>query len=101
MAAALNNIDVIKEAYSTAENSSGSAMAEQARYEQSVQYSIDRLKSSAQEFAATFADSDFLKGLVDGANSAVEAITKLVDQIGALGTIGAGIGATKFFKNFD
>lgn len=101
LAAALNNVDVIKEAYATAENSSGSAMAEQSRYEQSVQYSIDRLKASAQEFSAAFADSGFLKGLIDGANTAVEAFTKLVEQIGALGTIGSGIAISKFFKNFD
>lgn len=101
LAAALNNIDVIKEAYKTAEESQGSAEREQARYEQSIQYSIDKVKGSAQELAATFASSDFLKGLVDGANSALEVITALVDKLGMIGTVGAGLAASKFFKNFD
>lgn len=101
LAAAFNNIDVIKEAYKTAEGSEGSAMEEQSKYEQSVEYSLDRLKASAEEFAATFAKSDLLKGLIDSGNILLELITNITDKFGALETIVTGIGSFAFFKNLD
>lgn len=42
--AALNNISAIKEAYRTAENCTGSALASQDAYEQGIQYSLNRLE---------------------------------------------------------
>ena len=101
LAAALNNVQTIKDAYQTAENSTGSAMQEQSRYEQSIQYSIDRIKASAQQLAATSFDSSFLKGLVDTGNAGVEVITKLIDKVGILGTALGGVGIFSFIKNLD
>lgn len=101
LAAALNNVQTIKDAYQTAENSTGSAMQEQSRYEQSIKYSIDRIKASAQQLAATSFKSSFLKGLVDTGNAAVEVITKLIDKVGILGTALGGVGIFSFIKNLD
>ena len=101
LAAALNNVQTIKDAYQTAENSTGSAMQEQSRYEQSIQYSIDRIKASAQQLAATSFKSSFLKGLVDTGNAGVEVITKLIDKVGILGTALGGVGIFSFIKNLD
>nr|MDB6475689.1 phage tail tape measure protein [Blautia wexlerae] len=99
LAAALNNIDVIKKAYETAENSAGSAKKEQDKYEESIQYSIDRIKASCQELAATMADSGMIKGVIDFGNSFVEVLTKIIDKIGILTPLLAGGGIFEFFKN--
>lgn len=99
LAAALNNIDVIKKAYETAENSAGSAKKEQDKYEESIQYSIDRIKASCQELAATMADSGMIKGVIDFGNSFVEVLTKIIDKIGISTPLLAGGGIFEFFKN--
>lgn len=80
LASALNNVDDIKNAYESAENSAGSAMAEQEKYAQSAQYSIDRLQASLQELSVNTLNSDSVKWFVDVANGAVN----LTDKIGLL-----------------
>ena len=95
--AVLGNLDTLQEAYETAENSAGSAMREQENYEKSIQYSLDRLTASAQEWSATLVDSGVIKFFVDLANVVVELSTVITP----LGTIGAGAGVFAFFKNLD
>ena len=70
--AVLGNLDTLQAAYETAENSAGSAMREQENYEKSIQYSLDRLSASAQEWSNTLVSSDVVKWFVDLANAAVE-----------------------------
>ena len=99
LASALNNIDVIQKAYETAENSAGSAQEEQEKYEESIQYSIDRIKASCQELAATMADSGLIKAAINFGNSFVEILTKIIDKIGILTPLIAGGGIFEFIKN--
>lgn len=100
--AVLGNLDTLKSAYQTAEESAGSAMREQERYEQSVQYSIDRMNASLESLANTFLDSKFLKGFVDFGNDAINVVETLIEKFGVLPTllttIGVGFGAFKSFK---
>lgn len=84
LAATLNNIDDLKAAYETAEKSAGSAQKEQENYEKSIQYSIDRLKATAQDLAQDFIKSDWIKTAVDGLNSILELVDKLVEHTGSL-----------------
>ena len=79
LAAALNNIDDLKASYETALNASGSAMREQENYEKSIQFSIDRLKATAQDLAQDFMSSDFIKGAVDFLNTVLELLDKIVE----------------------
>ena len=92
--AVLGNLDTLQSAYETAENSAGSAMREQENYEKSIQYSLDRLSASAQEWSNTLVSSDVVKWFVDLANAAVELSTALTP----LGTIGIGAGLLASFK---
>lgn len=87
LAAALSNVDLIKEAYQVAENSAGSAMKEQEKYQQSIQYSLDRLAASAEEFWNTFIDTDLIKNAVDLGNTFLNLLTQIIDKFGALPTI--------------
>ena len=94
LAATLNNIDLLKKAYGEATNAEGSAMAEQEKYQQSIQYSIDRTKASLEELANDFISSDFLKGLIDFGDKLINILDLLIDKFGVLGTtaiIGGGI----------
>ena len=101
LAAALNNYEMIEEAYSIAENSAGSAMREQETWEKSLEARIQKLKASLESLASTALNSDLLKWFVDLGTTGVNAIEKLIDAIGLLPiALGAtGIGA--FIKNLD
>ena len=93
--AVLNNIDTLKDAYKTAEESEGSAMREQLRYQESIQYSIDRVKASFEEFASSVIDSGLLKYVIDLSNAFVNvatAITKIGNSIPIIGSIAKNSG---------
>ena len=92
LSAVLNNIDTLQAAYQTAETSAGSAMRENARYQESIQYSLDRFKASFQELSTDFIGSDFLKGVVDSGNLAINVLDKLIDVAGMTGTVLLGLG---------
>lgn len=96
---AFENISVIEDAYRTAENSAGSALAEQQKYEQGVQYSLVRLSASWQEFADTALESDSLKGIIDAGNGVLNVLTEITDRFGVLGTLGGLAGLTAGLKN--
>lgn len=85
--AVLGNLETLKEVYKTAEESSGSAMREQLEYQKSIQYSLDRMKASAQEFWSTLISSDLVKGVVDFLTGALELLTEFIDKAGTLPTI--------------
>ena len=95
LAAALSNVDILEKSYKEAMNAQGSAMREQENYEKSIQYSLDRLTASAQEWSASLIDSDVIKWFVDLANAIVELSTAITP----LGTISLGAGLFAGFKN--
>lgn len=99
LSAALNNISMIEDAYNTATNSAGSALKEQQEYEKGIQYSLDRLSASAQEFANHFLDSSLVKGIVDFGNTTINVIDKVTSKLGSIGTIGLGTGLFAGLKN--
>lgn len=84
LAAALNNIDDLKASYETALNASGSAMREQENYEKSIQFSIDRLKATAQDLAQDFMSSDLIKNTIDFLNTVLELLDGIVEKTGDL-----------------
>ena len=89
---------MLKKAYGEAANAEGSAMAEQEKYQQSIQYSIDRTKASLEELANDFISSDFLKGLIDFGDKLINLLDLLIDKFGVLGTtaiVGGGIFGAK------
>lgn len=99
LSAALNNISMIEEAYKTAENSAGSALEEQEKYEQGIEYSLKRLDAVFQTFANHILKSNFLKGIVDFGSGTIEVIDKVTSKLGSLGTIGLGAGLFAGLKN--
>ena len=95
LAAALQNVDIIKAAYETAENSEGSAQKELDAYLQSIEGRIQKLTNQVQEFWHTAIDTDIVKGVIDFLTDAVGLATDLVDVLGGLpflmGLISSGL----------
>jgi TP901 family phage tail tape measure protein len=103
LAAALSNIDILKKSYQEAMNSEGSAMKEQSKYEQSIQYSIDQTKAKLEELSNDLISSDFLKGLIDAGGTLIDILDALIDKFGILNTVAVGAGLFKVFnkENLD
>lgn len=99
LAAAFDNVNVIKDAYATAENSDGSAERELKNYQKGVEYSLDRIKASFQEFSTITLDSNIFKGIVDSGNAALNVVTSLISKFGGLQTAISGIAAYFLQKN--
>lgn len=89
--AILDNIDTLESAYETAENSAGSAMREQANFEQGIEYSVNKAKAALQELSYDALNSDLLKGLIDTGTNAIEVIDKIISNIGLLKTALIGV----------
>ena len=99
LAAALNNISMIEDAYNTSTNSAGSALEEQEEYEKGIQYSLDRLEAKFQEFSNHVLESELIKGIVDFGTTTLDVIDKVTSALGSLGTIGVIGGGILGAKN--
>lgn len=99
LAAALSNVDMLKEAYETAEDSAGSAMREQERYAQSVQYHINQFRASTEALSFSLADSGILNFFIDLGTKGVNAVTKLTDALGGLSVLGGFLGGIATFRS--
>ena len=95
----MNNFDTARSALDTSLKSSGSAMKEHEKWQQSLEARINSLKASWQGLSQTFMNSDFLKGSIDVITGLVDAIESLIDNFGLLGTTVGGIGLFRAFKN--
>ena len=102
LAAALDNWKMIEEAYAIAEESSGSAMREQEKWEQGLEAKTNKLKASLEELSTQFLDSDFLGGLIDVGRGFIDILSEIIDKLGVIPTLlgsgGAIFGAIKAFK---
>lgn len=99
LAAALSNVDILEKSYNEAMNSEGSAMREQEKWQEGLQYSIDRTKASLEELANDLLSSNFLKGAIDSGNKFINILDIIVQKAGLLGTIGIGAGLFAGVKN--
>ncbi len=99
LAATLQNIDILKEAYQTAIDSEGSAERENAKYQESIQYSIDKTKASFQELSNDIIGSDFAKGFVDAGNTVINIFDEIVKHIGTVNTALIGFAGFKLFRS--
>lgn len=100
LAATLANYTKLDDVLTTSIDSIGSASAEQEEYAKSIQFALDTLSATWQEFAQTVMSSDFLKGIIGSAQTLLELVTKVIDKVGVLPTLLASFGAIGSFKNF-
>lgn len=95
MSSLMTNWEDAQKVVQMANNSTGSAMQEQAHYAESVQFSIDRLRASWQELAYNLLDSKALKGateflvnLLNALNEVTKATDGLIPVLAGLGAVG-------------
>lgn len=91
LAAALNNLDVLKKSYGEAMNAQGSAREENEEYAKSIQASIDLTKAKLEELANDLLSSDFLKGLIDSGGTALDIINELFNGLQQISSLGGNI----------
>lgn len=94
----MTNFQTARDALDTSLGSSGSAMAEHAKWSESLEASLNKLKAAWQSLAQTFMDSSFLKVGMEAIISLVSVLDKLLDTLGSLGTIGLGTSIFSLFK---
>lgn len=99
LAAALNNIDVLKKSYEEATNAQGSAREENEEYAKSIQASIDLTKAKLEELSADLLSSDFLKGAIDAGGKFIDVLDGIVKSGSAIPAVATAISAALSFKN--
>lgn len=92
-AAILQNFATAERVVETAANSSGSALAENEKYLDSINGKIAQFQASWQSLSATMISSDMFKGVVDGATTFVNIIDAIASKVGAIPTLIGGITA--------
>lgn len=101
MSAILQNPDTLKDAFESANEASGSALAENEKYLDSIQGRIDLFNNAVQTMWSNALDDNVVKWFVDLGTTLV----KIVDTLGLIPTILLAIGAFKgfgfIFKGFD
>lgn len=95
----MSNFDIAREALETSMDSEGSAMAEHAKWMESLEAKINQLKAAWQELSQAFMDDGFLKGLVDAGTDILSFLTAIIDKIGTLPALITAAVAVMSFKN--
>lgn len=93
IAGLIKNFGTAIEMVETAENSMGSASAENAKYLDSMQGRIDVMTASFQAMSTSVMDSGFLKGGISAITALIDGFTKLIDTAGMFPTILGGVTA--------
>ena len=87
LAAAFANPDILVKSYQEAIESAGSAMEEQLKYQESVQYSIDQTKAKLEEISNDLLSSDFLKGAIDAGGNLIGILDGIVKSGNAVSVV--------------
>jgi TP901 family phage tail tape measure protein len=85
----------IDKALKAAKDAEGSAYKEQEKYAESLKARLKELESAWESLSNTFLSSDFLKGAIDALTNFVNFLDMVIDKIGTLNTIIAGIAMWK------
>ena len=99
LASALNNIKDIKDSYSAAVESAGSAQEEQNKYAESLEYSLNVLEANVESLSNTLISSDMLKFFVDLGTKGVAAVDGLANSFAGLPVALSTISAIASTKN--
>lgn len=98
----MQNAQQLEKAYDTLSNSAGSAEKEQQAYMDSISGKVNALKESLVGLSTDMVNSDFIKGLTDGATQGITVLRELINTFGGIPTTVALAGSAMsiFNKNF-
>lgn len=89
ISALIKNFETVEEVIATAANSTGSALAENEKYLDSIAGRVSKFKATFEELSITLIDSESVKQIVDfgtGLLNILNSIAKVVDALGGLNT---------------
>ena len=98
-AALLTNYKQVYKVIETINESSGSAEREMNTMSESITFKVNEFKETLTDLGKTIFTQNFLKDIVNTGTSVVDVLDKIIDKIGIIPTILAGISITKAFKN--
>ena len=100
VSAMLGNWKDATDAYTVALNSSGSASEEFSKYQESLVYRVDALKTTIEEFWLTFWDNETIKTAITGLTKLIALVTDFIDTFGSMSAVtGIGLGIATIFKD--
>lgn len=94
----MNNFETARQALETSLKSSGSAMREHEKWQQSLEARINSLKASWQSLSQSFMSSNFLKAGIKVLTGFVDVIDNVINRFGVLNTTIAGFNLYRVFK---
>jgi TP901 family phage tail tape measure protein len=86
----MTNFDIARDTLKTSLESSGSALQEHEKWQQSLESQINKVKAAWQGLSQAFLKSDFLKKTLDAVIKLLDGLTKLFDTFGVLPTLLGG-----------
>lgn len=99
LAATLTDANRLQEIYEMSQNSAGSAMQEFEKYQQSIQYSVDRLKEEMNGVYTTMVNDQGLKSIINGFATLTSNVGSFLDTFGIVPTtIGLATAALTLFS---
>lgn len=101
VSALLENFNVAEEVLKTSMDSEGSALAENAKYLESIRGKLDQFNASWQALSTTVINSDWLKHIVDAGTAVIDTLDGIMNAVNPLLAILTGGGFYAFFKNLD
>lgn len=101
VSALLENFDIAEDVLKTSADSAGSALAENAKYLDSIAGKINQFKASFEALSSTIINSDFLGVLVDGGTMLLNVLNEILNVTGLIAPALAGGALVAFFKNLD
>lgn len=99
LASAINNMDDAVKVLETSVDAEGSALAEHAKWMDSIQAKQQQFQAQYQAFANTILNSELVKFAYDAGTGLLGWLTELVDTLGALPTLVGAI--TPFFDKLQ
>lgn len=97
--AILQDPDQLEAVRKSSEEAFGSAEKELDKYLDSIDGRLQQLTNKAQELASVAIDDDLIKNGITLATKFLDLVTNIVDKMGLIPTLAAGIGAALSFKN--
>lgn len=98
----MKNWESAVKATTTAQDSQGSSLRENARYLDSIEGKMQNFQSAWEQLSYHVVNSDMIKGFIDFGTAAITTIDNVIQKIGALptaiGMLGTALGGLKLFK---
>lgn len=98
-AALIQNFEAAEKAMNNMANSAGSADAELATIEQSMEYKLNRLSETATGIMQNLFQRDDMKAVIDGFSNVLELLDSLTEKLGLFKTLGLGLSAALSLNN--